>query len=322
MNATLSATGNLASELFALLRETDPARWTDDVAQRARERWARIRQAIDQIGASLEQARPALRDAFANLVALVRSTPSETDGEPSRSYWMALRARLMPAYERLAAQLRAEALPAPTLRPTNWNRIAFHVASGLGALLLLELILTPRGTLWVTGLFAGTFWFLETGRVLSARMNDRLMKVRFFQRIIHPHEVHRVNSATWYATALFILAVLSPPLASATALGVLALGDPLAGLVGRRWGRHPIAGGRTLEGTLAFTVGGTLAAYGVLLLWHPVAGWPALLAVAAFAAIAGSVAELCSRRVDDNMSVPLAAATAATLVAWLVGVPL
>jgi dolichol kinase len=234
---------------------------------------------------------------------------------------MALRARLMPAYERLAAQLRAEELKAPTLRPTNWSRIAFHVSSALGALLLLEVILTRNGTLWATGAFAGTCWVLETTRALSAPWNDRLMQVRFFKRIIHPHEVHRVNSATWYGTALFVLAIFSPPLASATALAVLGFGDPAAGLIGRRWGKHPIAGGRTLEGTVAFAFFGALAALGVLLLWHPVASLPLLAGVALAAAVAGSLAELVSRRVDDNFSVPLAAAGAAWIAALLLSVP-
>ena len=319
MNAnSLTKTGDLASELHALLRETDPVRWTDAVADSARERWARIRARLDQIGEA--PARSSLEEALANLAVLVRESASEADD--SKSYWMELRGRLMPAYERLAAQLRAQSLPAPTLRPTNWNRIGFHVLSALGALLLLELVLSRVGTLWVTGIFAGTFWFLETGRAVSAKMNDRLMRVRFFQLIIHPHEHHRVNSATWYATALFVLAVLSPPLASATALAVLGLGDPAAGLVGRRWGKHPLVGGRTLEGSLAFVAGGTVAALVVLLAWHSVAAWPLLLVVAVVAAIAGAAAEVFSRRIDDNLVVPLAAALAASLAALLVGVPL
>jgi dolichol kinase len=323
MTATRSATGDLASELFALLRETDPVHWKEDVADRARERWARIRARIDQLGASFEHARrPALRDAVEHVAELVKQEPADAEQHLHKGYWMALRARLMPAYERLAAQLRADSLPAPTLRPTNWSRIAFHVASALGALVLLEIVLTPAGTLWATGLFASTFWFLETGRALSERMNDRLMRVRFFQLIIHPHEVHRVNSATWYATALLALALFSPAAASAAALAVLGIGDPLAGLVGRRWGRRPLVGGRTLEGSIAFVLGGTVAAFGVLSLAHPVLGLGALLAISVAAAVAGAVAEVASRRVDDNMSVPLAAAAAATLVGLLLGVPL
>lgn len=318
-STALSATGALASELHAFLRETDPARWTDAVAKRARERWGRIRASIEALSTAFDHG--GLGEALRMLASIVRET-DELSQPDSRGYWMKLRARLMPAYEALAAQLRARSLRAPTLRPTNWSRISFHISSALGALLLLELILTPNGTLYATGLFAGTFWFLEIGRAISKRWNDRLMQVRFFQLIIHPHEHHHVNSATWYATALFLLAIFSPPIASACALAVLGLGDPAAGLVGRRWGKHPLVGGRTVEGSLAFVFVATLSALAVLALWHPVASLPRLLVVAAGAALAGAAAEVVSRRVDDNFVVPVASAAAATFCAWVANVPL
>lgn len=313
-------TRDLAVELHALLIETDPVGWTADVADRSRVRLASIRSHMKRLPPRAEPATPSKLDAaVAHLAQVVRESPAEPE---TRAYWMQLRARLMPAYERLAVALHAENLAAPTLRPTNWTRIAFHVSAALGSLLLLEVILSHRGTLWATGLFAGTCWLLETTRALSARWNDVLMRVRFFKLIIHPHEHYRVNSSTWYGTALFLLALFSPALASAAALGVLGLGDPLAGIVGRRWGRTPVGGGRTLEGSLAFVVGGTAAALAVLSLWHPVAAWPMLLAVSGAAAIAGAAAEALSVRIDDNFSVPIAAAAGAWLTAAVLGVAL
>lgn len=315
-SATLHQTGDLASELFALLRETDPASLTDSVTDRAKERWSRIRASVEAL--STETAAPtSIAESLATLRELTQE--SETSDE-SASYWLALRPHLMAIYERMAGELRQRSVRAPTLRPTNWPRIAFHVSSAFGALLLLEVFLSRTGTLWATGAFAAYCWTNETGRALSKRWNDRLMRVRFFQLIIHPHEHHHVNSATWYGTALLILALVSPPFASAAALAVLGFGDPAAGLVGRRWGRRPLRGGRTLEGTLAFALFGTLAAFGALLLWHGAAPWPALLAVSAAAGVAGAIAEAVSVRVDDNLSVPLGAALAAALAAALLGI--
>jgi len=314
-SATLHQTGDLASELFALLRETDPARFTETVTERVRERWSRIRASVEAL--SSEPAAP--RSVTESLAALRELTQAPEDAE-SVSYWVSLRPHLMTTYEGLAGELRRRSVRVPTLRPTNWARIAFHVSSALGALLLLEVFLSKNGTLWATGAFAAYCWTLETGRAISKRWNDRLMRVRFFQLIIHPHEHHHVNSATWYGTALLILALVSPPFASAAALAVLGFGDPAAGLVGRRWGRRPLVGGRTLEGTLAFAVFGSLAAFGVLSLWHGAAAWPLLLAVSAAAGAAGALAEAASVRVDDNLSVPLASAAAAALVAAGLGI--
>jgi len=318
--SSVALSASLAQEVHAFLRVTDPIAWSDSVAEQAAARWATVRQRFEQARAELgKSARTKLDEALEALTALVLEQSSE-ETELSRSHFMELRARLMPAYERLAAQLRAQSMPVPMIRPTNWARIAFHVASGIGALLLLEVILTKNGTLWATGLFAGTCWFLETGRAISVRWNDRLMRVRFFQLIIHPHEHHRVNSATWYATALLILALFSPAFASAAALAVLAFGDPLAGLIGRRWGRTSVGGGRTLEGSIAFVVGGALAAFGVFLLWHPGHALGVLGSIAAASALAGAVAEVLSHRVDDNLAVPLAAAAGAWVSAALMGV--
>lgn len=326
MTSSMSSTAHsatLARELHAFLKETDPVHWSDSMGERARERWATVR---DRFASSrTEPGRPARTqadDALESLSSLVLEHAFENEGDLTRSRWMELRARLMPAYERLAKQLREQSMPVPVIRPTNYARIGFHVASGIGALLLLEVILSHAGTLWATGSFAGMCWFLETGRAISVRWNDRLMRVRFFQLIIHPHEHYRVNSATWYSTALLCLAVFSPVLCSAIALAVLAFGDPFAGLVGRRWGKTSIGGGRTLEGSGAFVVGGTIAGLAVLALWHPVAAWPLLLVVSVGASLAGAVAEALSHRVDDNFSVPLAAAAGAYAAALLVGVPL
>ncbi len=318
-SATLSQTGDLASELFALLHDTDPARFTDAVNERVRERWSRIRASVEELSGETAVPHP-ITESVATLRELMQDTAEPSSG--SVSYWLSLRPHLMAIYERLAGELRRRSVRAPTLRPTNWPRIAFHVSSALGALLLLEVFLTKNGTLWATGAFAAYCWVMETGRAVSKRWNDRLMRVRFFQLIIHPHEHHHVNSATWYGTALVILAIVSPPFASGAALAVLGLGDPAAGLVGRRWGRRPLVGGRTVEGTLAFAVFGSLAAFAVLSLWHGAAAWPLLLGISVAAGVAGAIAEAVSVRVDDNLSVPLAAALAATLAAFALGVQL
>lgn len=313
--AHLAATGDLASEIHALLRETDPVRWTAGVAERARVRWARIKESVRR--STPPPSDPPLVDAVAHIARLVDESTTEPENEP-RHYWMELRERLMPAYERLAAALRARSLRAPTLRPTNWFRIGFHVTAAVVSLLLLEVFLSHRGTLLATGGFALFAWILETARMTSPRANDFLMNLWFFRHIRHPQEAHRVNSATWYGTALLLLAIISPTFASAAALAVLGVGDPLAGLVGRRWGRRAIGGGRTLEGSIAFVVGAGLAAFLVLSLWHPAAGWPLLAAVALAASLAGAVTEAVTRRMDDNFVVPLAAAAAA----WATGAAL
>ncbi len=215
------------------------------------------------------------------------------------------RALSKPAYEIPA--LADLPVAQPAVRPTSVARSLFHVASGGVALALLRL-LPGRG--WLIGVSAGIAlagWTMETARRRSAAVNARLM--RLFAPVAHPHERHRVNSSTWYVTALFALALLAPLRAAEVGVLVLALADPLAGIVGRRFGRTRLRAGRSLEGSLAFLAVGSAAAFA----WLEGIGAvprPTAIVLAVTGAAAGALAELGSTRLDDNFTIPVAAAAA------------
>jgi dolichol kinase len=200
-------------------------------------------------------------------------------------------------------------------RPENLARSVLHVGAAAAALVLL--VFVPRVELaWLAGAMAVGCWGLEVSRRRYASVNGILM--RRLGRFAHPHEHVSVNSGTWYATALAILAVCVPAWAAAAAIGVLGVGDPAAGTVGRRWGRTRLAQGRSLEGSLAFAVCGALAAG-----WALQVGWPEIPRVTAWtiatgAAVVGATTEVVVRAVDDNLSVPVMAAAAAWAMMMIV----
>jgi dolichol kinase len=112
------------------------------------------------------------------------------------------------------------------------------------------------------------------------------------------------------------LALIAPFFAQPTlalALVTIGLGDPAAGFVGRRYGRHILVNDRSLEGSLAYVVVAFLAGWAALAIWHPALGELAV-ASAAVAAVSGAVTELFCRRVDDNFAVPVVVALAVGLV--------
>ena len=122
-----------------------------------------------------------------------------------------------------------------------------------------------------------------------------------------------VNSSTWYATAMFGLALTCPPEVCGVAVMVLGIGDPAAAAIGRRFGRTRFSCGRSLEGSLAFVVAGSAAALLTLSLFHPdIAPLNAVL-LALGGGLAGAGAELGARSIDDNFMIPLAAAAGASL---------
>jgi dolichol kinase len=198
------------------------------------------------------------------------------------------------------------------LRPTNYVRSVFHVGSALVALLVIEASPWRSLVLGVALAFSAFAWTSELLRRRSPKVNALLM--RLFGPVAHHHEHERINSATWFSTALVVLAATGSSIIPAVAVTVLGVGDPLAGLVGRRFGKHTLIHGRSLEGTLAFFFSATLASFAVLRVLHSSglsAG--AALVVAGVAAFAGAVAELVSLKLDDNLSVPLSAAAGAGL---------
>jgi len=313
-------------EIYSLLRDIDPSRWRDDLEAAMRARLSRVQEGVAQLAASVRDERlSAARAKLEEMSRLLRDcAPSYRlpDSSAIKAEWLAFRARVAPAYEAVAVSLRAQAIDVPSLRPTNYARTLFHVASAVGSLLLLEMVLPLRSLPWITGGFALVCWTLEITRRRSAWWNDRLLEFAFFKRIVHPRERHQVNSSTWYATALFVLALLRAPTIAVVALAVLGLADPAAAVVGRRWGRTRIARNRSLQGSLAFFFTGVIAAWAALLAFHPAAGLGGSLAIAAGATLAGTTAELLSTRLDDNFTVPLAAALGAWLMGWSLGLDL
>lgn len=200
------------------------------------------------------------------------------------------------------------------IRAANLTRSFFHLASGLSALALLHFVPGRGWVIAASAAIAVSGWTMEIARRTSPAVNDRLM--RLFAPVAHPHERTRINSSTWYVTALLALALLAPLRAAELGVLVLAVADPAAGMIGRRFGRTRLRDDRSLEGSLGFLVTGFLAAAAWLTVVHSAPLGSSAL-VAAVGAASGALAELFSTRLDDNFTVPVvvtAAAAAAQLL--------
>ncbi|WP_438037405.1 diacylglycerol/polyprenol kinase family protein [Sorangium sp. So ce128] len=304
----------VSEELCVLLRQVDPAVFVfhDEPEVRARvERVAsRLRELVvaaerDDTGGRLERLRERLRVLLA---AVERATPT---GTPSpKAAWIAFQREVQPAYESLLLTLRGVVAAPPSVRPTNHVRSLWHVGSGLSVLGLIQLLPERGWLVAASGAFVVAVWSMEIARRVSERVNERLMGV--FRLVAHPHERYRVNSSTWYVTALFLLALFGTRLSQSLAVVVLAVADPAAALIGRRFGRTRLRDGRSLEGTLAFFAAGALSALVVMWALGP-ASLSSRLLLAAVAGLAGAATELFSTRMDDNFTIPVAVAAAVTV---------
>lgn len=311
---TMSDSERFALELHDLIGDLDPARWRRQVTESLRERLEEARDSAAQLAARVESE--AVGEALQNIHQVISSALPDADA-PARA-WQPFQQRLATAYEELCRDLADHAIDVPNVRPTNHLRSVTHAVFACWAISVLWYF--EDRTSLVLGMipWIGFAAITETVRSRSPRFNAAIMRV--FSPVAHPHEHHRINSATWYAGALFILAIADVDPASAIALATLGFGDPTAALVGRRFGRTTLINGRTLEGSAAFVVAGSLAAFVVVQLLYPALPMAPVVLACVVGSIAGAVAELISRRVDDNFSIPLTAAAAAALVFWVCGV--
>ena len=301
---------DVAIELHGLFAELDRGRLKTGALKTMRGRLDAVREKLGEL--AVVQGPSSLGGELVTLDALLDAHAPARD---RRADWLALRQRVQPTYERLATALSAEDVHVPSLRPTNSARNVLHLASATSALLALELAPSWGVAIGIAAAVAACGWTMEISRKLSPRVNAWCMSL--FGRTAHPHEAHRVNSATWYATAVLLIALARAEVPAAIALVVLGVGDPLAAIIGRRFGRIRLVHGRSLEGSLAFIMSGALAAFAFVVMLHPEIGLGATIAASLAGALLGGLAELGSRRIDDNFSVPLAAFAAAYLALGL-----
>lgn len=294
----------LTQDLAALLAAFD------DASESLRDRIAAVVRRVDELLVLDTASWPTLAGTIERVTTLLAASPPA----PQSEAWSVMRRQVAEVYDALVASLPADASEP---RPTNLHRALFHMSSAIAGLVATLLLFSTANLPFAAATLAMLAWTAEILRRRSPRINTMLMG--FFGRIARPGEAERVNSGTWYLTALVVLTLTFSPLLCVVSVAVLGFADPAAALVGRRIGRIPLRHGRTLEGTLAFLVVGTAAAMLVMTMLPvpPLAAiaWP----VAITAAFGGALAELFSHRVDDNLSIPLAAMASAWAMLTLLG---
>ena len=104
--------------------------------------------------------------------------------------------------------------------------------------------------------------------------------------------------------AALLVNMIFPPFIAAASMAVMLTGDAAAALVGRKFGKHKIANGKSLEGTLSFIAVGYIALSIVGIICHA----PEIFyRLGIFGVISSSIAELFTEqiKIDDNFTIPL-----------------
>jgi len=141
-------------------------------------------------------------------------------------------------------------------------------------------------------------------------------RIKSHIRIHRPYENHYHNGAVLYFLVLLALVLIFPPAVVAATWAVLALGDGAATLIGTHFTARPLPWNerKTLAGSTAFIIFGTVGAC-VLLRWMmPELGFGSILSASLKASFAAAIVESLPWKVNDNVSVAITSALVFSLI--------
>jgi dolichol kinase len=176
-----------------------------------------------------------------------------------------------------------------------WRRV-FHAVNGvvLAGIVLTQVLpwVALVGLLLLATLAALSLDLVRFGVPAVNRLFFRVLRP-----LASPREAEGIASSTWYLTGCLVAVAAFPREIAAGSILVLALADPAASWLGRRWGRRRLGRGSVQGSGVFFAV-----ATAVLL---PFVLTPAGIAGVLLAAAAATLVEAFSGPFDDNLLVPL-----------------
>ena len=130
---------------------------------------------------------------------------------------------------------------------------------------------------------------------------------RFFARVMRENEIHQLSGTTYLMLGVSLVVIVFPREVATLAVGMLAFGDPVASIVGVKYGKDKLIGSKSLQGSLAgFAMCSVLAG---LFYYSKGLMLERLVLVSLLSGLIGAIAELIPvGKMDDNFSFPVLAA--------------
>jgi dolichol kinase len=210
--------------------------------------------------------------------------------------------------------------PSATRHDLQVGRRLFHLANGVSIATAYALFFTHAQIVRVFGAIACLVYIVDRFRIAYPDVVER--RAPWVNRVfLRAEEQVREAAMTPFAIAVLLTMLTVPKLAALIAIYTLAIGDPLAAVVGIRYGRRRITRNRSLEGSLAFFAA-TVAVAALVLRWGTAAAPASIAAASASIGVVATVFELLPLRVDDNLTIPIFVGFATWGLTALFGVPL
>ena len=210
--------------------------------------------------------------------------------------------------------------PSATRHDLQLGRRLFHLANGVAIATAYALLFTHEQVVHTFGAIACLVYIGDRVRIAYPELVAR--HAPWVNRLfVRAEEQVREAAMTPFGIAVLLTILAVPKLAALIAIYTLAIADPLAAVVGIRFGRRRLAANRSLEGSLAFLVA-TLAIAVLVLRWGTDAAAGPLAATAAITGLVAVGNELVPLRIDDNLTIPIVVGFTAWGAAALCGIVL
>jgi len=185
------------------------------------------------------------------------------------------------------------------------GRKIYHLVNGLACAALYAFVLDRNGALLALTLVGGALIALDLLRLNSPVWNARALKL--FGPLMRREELLGVSANTYYVVGIFVVTLLFPKSIVLLSVLYLAVGDPVAGMVGTLYGRRPLLAGKSFEGSAANFAAAAVCTLVFARMYLGLSPEKAIgLAVAG--GLCSAVAELLPLPINDNFSIPVVSA--------------
>ena len=195
------------------------------------------------------------------------------------------------------------------------TRKAWHISTGLlGLLAYKKSGVTAEYTASLLLAFAVAAFLFEFMRLRYEKLNQLAMI--FMKPVMRESEKNSVSGLPFYALGVSLALFFFPERIAILAILFLIFADPIASFFGILYGRDKILPNKSLQGTIAaFSVCyiATIT-YGLIYIGPSMS----LLVFAIAAGVIGSISEMCSQFIDDNLCIPVVSGLGLYLVNFLI----
>jgi len=203
-----------------------------------------------------------------------------------------------------ARSMRKEVLSMSRSTP-HFGRKFYHFLMGLFCYGLYAFVLTREEALILLGSIGGLLMLADIVRLKYPAFNA--IALRLFGKIMRREELRSISGNSFYILGLLVVVFFfSKPVVLLSVL-FLAIGDPIAAIVGTRWGRTKITKRKSLEGSVANFLATALASL-LFALFYLQFGIPQSLLLALLGGTVSTLVELLPAPIDDNFTIPVGSA--------------